>query len=346
MSTSITQAKRANSVATPLFSSTTSTDDPELDTLSRTPSPPRSISLSGPVGNPTKTQLKTQAAAPRKLSRKLPPALTESLIALERFETVTTSEGHSSTPTSASGSGSDMSHYDFRRESEQSCSCSSVQTLTPLPGIGRWNPPPDFAKYTLVVEPPSAEMVYPSPYQYSAPMMAKKRVVARHQIKVEPRIVDSSRSPSLESDVLRSDDLSVPLSPAGSRNISPSPSLFMSNWPSRRPQTPVVEQSAPPSLTTCSTASTSAWSALQEFEAEEKAERTKPKSKSSRKERKARQKAEKDNFDAETPPALRDLFNASLCEVIDEHGEKTKFGDLVTGKRTIVIFIRHCKLSP
>jgi hypothetical protein len=40
---------------------------------------------------------------------------------------------------------------------------------------------------------------------------------------------------------------------------------------------------------------------------------------------------------------LRDLFNASLCEVLDEHGNKTQFGDLVSGKRTIVVFIRHCE---
>jgi hypothetical protein len=337
MTTSIHHAKRANSVASP-FSSFTTTPIHDTDDSSRIPSPPRLFSLSGPT---SKGQHQTQTGAPRKLSRKLPPALTESLIALERFETITTSEEMSSTSASGSGSGSDQSHYDFRRESEQSCSCSSVQTLTPSNGGGHWNPGPDFAKYTLVVEPPSSEMIYPTPYQYSAPMTSKpKRVVARHQLRVEPRIVDVSRS-SLESNY---DDLSTPLSPIGSRATpSPSPSLFMSNWPSRRPQTPVVEQAAPPSLTTDTTASTSAWSALHEFEAMEKAEKAKPKVKESRKEKKIRQKAEKASFDAETPPALRDLFNASLCEVIDEHGEKTKFGDLVTGKRTIVIFIRHCK---
>jgi hypothetical protein len=241
-----------------------------------------------------------------------------------------------------------MSHFDIRRDSEQSCSCSSVQTLTPSNGGGHWNPGADFAKYTLVVEPPSAEMGYPAQIYSAPPLPPKsKRVVARHQIKVEPRIVDASRSPSLDFASLSVDELALapPLSPSATRMVSPSPSLFMSNWPSRRPQTPATEQVSPPSLTNASTVSTSSWSALQEFEAAERADRLKPKTKETRKEKKIRQKAEKANFDAETPPGLRDLFNASLCEVIDENGEKTQFGDLVTGKRTIVIFIRHCKFA-
>lgn len=38
---------------------------------------------------------------------------------------------------------------------------------------------------------------------------------------------------------------------------------------------------------------------------------------------------------------MKELFEASLMDVINEHGEKVRFGDLVRGKRTIVIFIRH-----
>jgi hypothetical protein len=30
-------------------------------------------------------------------------------------------------------------------------------------------------------------------------------------------------------------------------------------------------------------------------------------------------------------------------DVIDEHGEKIRFGDLVRGRKTIVVFIRHCE---
>jgi hypothetical protein len=91
------------------------------------------------------------------------------------------------------------------------------------------------------------------------------------------------------------------------------------------------------------TTSTSGWSALREFEARERELRLKPKVKETRKEKKLRKQIEKEAFDADTPPGLRDLFSASLCEVIDEHGNKIQFGDIVTGKRTIVVFIRHCK---
>ncbi|RSH81581.1 hypothetical protein EHS25_006203 [Saitozyma podzolica] len=61
----------------------------------------------------------------------------------------------------------------------------------------------------------------------------------------------------------------------------------------------------------------------------------------SRKERKARKAAEKAAFDADTPPSMRQLFEASLLDVIDEKGAKVKFGDLVRGRKTMVIFIRH-----
>jgi hypothetical protein len=65
--------------------------------------------------------------------------------------------------------------------------------------------------------------------------------------------------------------------------------------------------------------------------------------KETRKQRKARQKAEKDRFDAVCPPDKRELFDASMLEVVDEKGEKVAFGELVRGKRTIVVFLRHCK---
>lgn len=65
--------------------------------------------------------------------------------------------------------------------------------------------------------------------------------------------------------------------------------------------------------------------------------------KESRKVRKARKKAEEEAFDVEKPPTTRELFEASLLEVIDEEGERIRFGDLVRGRKTIVIFIRHCE---
>lgn len=65
------------------------------------------------------------------------------------------------------------------------------------------------------------------------------------------------------------------------------------------------------------------------------------KPKESRKTKKERKRAEKAAFDVATPPTMRALYDASLMDVIDEHGDKVKFGDLVRRGRTIVIFIRH-----
>jgi hypothetical protein len=291
--------------------------------------PPRSSSLS----SPTIESESSHDSTPRRLNRKLPPALTESLLALERFQS-TTSDDHGS-----SHEEGNMQYSTYRRDSSGGSSVQSSQTLTPP-----WNPPTEFVKYTLVVEPPTDDncRVYePGP-------KAIKRMVAPHQSKVEPRMVDTRRPLSLTFDSISVDDLNRPLSPGYSRNgpVSNS-SLFKSNWPSRRPQTPnavpeLAPELAPPSLVSDSTASSSGWSALRELEERERENRLKPKVKETRKERKSRQKLEKENFDPDTPPGLRDLFNASLCEVLDEHGNKTQFGDLVTGKRTIVIFIRHC----
>jgi hypothetical protein len=67
--------------------------------------------------------------------------------------------------------------------------------------------------------------------------------------------------------------------------------------------------------------------------------------KESRKQRKLRQKAEKDRFDAVRPPDKRELFDASMLEVIDEKGEKVMFGELVRGQKTIVVFLRHCEYT-
>jgi hypothetical protein len=306
--------KRAQSIAVP--------------TTFVAPKPPiRSSSLSSPTIESESSH--ESQSTPRRLNRKLPPALTESLLALERFQS-TTSDDHGSSHEEGS-----MQYSSYRRDSSDGSSVHSGQTLTP------WNPPAEFVKYTLVVEPPTDDncRVYePGP-------KATKRIVAPHQAKVEPRMVDTRRPLSLTFDSISVDDLNRPLSPGYSRNAPlSSSSLFKSNWPSRRPQTPTAApELAPPSLVSDSTASSSGWSALRELEAREREDRLKPKVKETRKEKKLRRKTEKENFDPDAPPGLRDLFNASLCEVSDEHGNKIQFGDLVTGKRTIVVFIRHCE---
>lgn len=66
-------------------------------------------------------------------------------------------------------------------------------------------------------------------------------------------------------------------------------------------------------------------------------------SKESRAERKARKALEAQVFNVDIAPSLRELYDASLLDVIDEHGDRVKFGDLVRGKKTIVVFIRHCE---
>lgn len=97
----------------------------------------------------------------------------------------------------------------------------------------------------------------------------------------------------------------------------------------------------------CSSGSASAcgsWSVLDEIESSERAAAAR-KTRESRKEKKVRKAAEDAAFDVDTPPHVRDLFEASQLEVIDEDGEKVRFGDLVRQRRTIVIFIRHCQSS-
>jgi len=97
----------------------------------------------------------------------------------------------------------------------------------------------------------------------------------------------------------------------------------------------------------CSSGSASAcgsWSVLDEIESAERAAAAR-KHKETRKEKRARIEAEKAAFDVDTPPDARALFEASLMEVIDEDGELVRFGDLVRQRKTIVIFIRHCKLA-
>jgi hypothetical protein len=68
--------------------------------------------------------------------------------------------------------------------------------------------------------------------------------------------------------------------------------------------------------------------------------------KESRREKKERKKHEAEMFSPDQSPSLRDLFEASMCEVIDESGTRTQFRDVLGEKRTIVVFIRHCEFGP
>jgi hypothetical protein len=66
-----------------------------------------------------------------------------------------------------------------------------------------------------------------------------------------------------------------------------------------------------------------------------------PKPRETRKQREAGKPAENVAFNPDTAPTTRQLFEASLLEVIDEYGKRINFGDLVRSRKTIVIFIRH-----
>lgn len=100
--------------------------------------------------------------------------------------------------------------------------------------------------------------------------------------------------------------------------------------------------SSPLSCSAGSASTCGSWSLLDDIKFAE-AEDAARKPKESRKEKKARKVAEAAAFDVDTLPDVRALFEASLLEVIDEDGERVRFGDLVRHRRTIVVFIRHCK---
>jgi hypothetical protein len=82
---------------------------------------------------------------------------------------------------------------------------------------------------------------------------------------------------------------------------------------------------------------------LDEIEMAERAAGRKKMTKEEKRLDKARRKLEDASFDADTAPSVRQLFEASLLEVIGEHGERVRFGDLVRQRKTVVIFIRHCE---
>ncbi|WWC70435.1 uncharacterized protein I206_104386 [Kwoniella pini CBS 10737] len=100
----------------------------------------------------------------------------------------------------------------------------------------------------------------------------------------------------------------------------------------------------------CRRESCGTWSLFDEIQFEDslsssskigsKLKNQKPKKESS-KEKKERIRIEKELFDEYNSPTHKSLFEASLMEVIDENGRRFKFGDLVRNRKTIVIFIRH-----
>lgn len=263
----------------------------------------RSYSLS--TQGTIKRSQTSAAASPRRLSRKLPPQLTESLLALDQLHQDSRSSIDS---TSSSG------HTIRRLESNMSSNISDGDTLAPSFAH-------NFATYTLSVDPP----------------LPQKEAFISHDY-------THRRSSSLTPSDAPSVAFSIPSTPSSQYSNS----QFRHNWPSRRSPTPLPTDilDNPPSLATCSTASTSCWSAFEDLEASRsRYERAKPGHKESRREKKERKRHEAEVFSPEEPPSLRELFEASMCEIIDEHGTRTHFRDVLSenGKKTIVVFIRHCE---
>ncbi|KAL7420545.1 hypothetical protein Q5752_004496 [Cryptotrichosporon argae] len=92
---------------------------------------------------------------------------------------------------------------------------------------------------------------------------------------------------------------------------------------------------SPNSASVCGT-----WAVLDDIEQAERAART-ARPKETRKQRKERKRIEADGFNQQRHPTIGQLFEASELDVIGEDGARVKFGDLVSRRKTIVVFIRH-----
>ncbi|OCF76335.1 hypothetical protein I204_03635 [Kwoniella mangroviensis CBS 8886] len=99
----------------------------------------------------------------------------------------------------------------------------------------------------------------------------------------------------------------------------------------------------------CGSASCETWSLFDEVKFEDSlstkskstGKKSEKKPKETSKEKKERINQEKLLFDEDRLPTQKMLFEASLMEVVDDKGKKVRFGDLVRNRKTIVIFIRH-----
>jgi hypothetical protein len=124
---------------------------------------------------------------------------------------------------------------------------------------------------------------------------------------------------------------------------TPTSSSFIGHLHTHRPS--LTSTTSPLSCSTGSASTCGTWSLAEEAELTEQSSRSTKKVRENRKVKKMRKIAEEERFDVDTPPTLRELFVASMLEVVGENGERVKFGDLIKKRKTIVVFIRHCKLT-
>lgn len=263
----------------------------------------RTISLPGvPPKSPS------PKSPPRKLSRKLPPELTESLEQL-----------------AASDSSSQDSH-------EKTTPVFSVREL-----VARSLPSPGMPAARSLDSPSSSEQT-PRSSLSTAPASPPRpaRHPARSTSSISPVV---PRRGSAESDATITTMPGLFYTPA-SRTSSSAPSTSI-----RTPRSTHFHRSSISEAPSCSSGSASTcgtWSAIDDLEQYETAFAAQtPAAKLTRKQKKLLKKQQEALFNESEPPSMKSLFEASLLEVVDERGERVKFGDLVRTRRTIVVFIRH-----
>nr|XP_031859194.1 uncharacterized protein CI109_005390 [Kwoniella shandongensis]KAA5526266.1 hypothetical protein CI109_005390 [Kwoniella shandongensis] len=336
---------RSKSLALPTSSSSTQTS---YDLF------PRSASISSATSNPSINSL-------RRLSRKLPPAWTESLEDLAR----TNSPSPSTSPS--------HSHSAIESQVEGISPRSKAIPLPTVGGAGTKNSKRGSEQFILSVAAPLDLALQHSPRSSTLTTAEVNSISSRSnsgssfsQIFYNPSNNKSNTKPSTSGSGLQKRSvgkasISGPSSTTPARSLRPemsprkgsSSSSSNTSASSQILQTPTTthasrfaarNNSVSATSSSCSSRDTcGTWSLLDEVQMEESiAAGGKGKNvKESRREKKMREKRDRERFDEKTPPTPKELFEASLLEVVGERGERVKFGDLVNRRKTIVIFIRH-----
>ncbi|WVW83667.1 hypothetical protein I302_105688 [Kwoniella bestiolae CBS 10118] len=335
---------------------------------SSSPFIPRSQSLSthsspalSHLHTPSRSQSISTGASTseRRLSRKLPPAWTESLENLARTSPPTiNSNGHAFNRLSAD--------FELCMEEEISPMSKTIQLPVPVSSGSSKSRP-----YVLDVDTPQSSVSAMAMVNRSSSHSQKYGTNVDHNIKTrkasigaEPfpypasssmvshhsssssstsnnnnnnmGFLKSSKSSSSRSDILLTPKYQPSKLRGGSIDSTDSYATSATGSSSRRRR----------ARERCGSASCETWSLFDEVKLEDSLSSSgkkikEKKHKETSKEKKERVEQEKAAFDEDRAPTQKMLFEASLLEVIDERGKKVRFGDLVRNRRTIVIFIRH-----
>jgi hypothetical protein len=279
------------------------------------------------LASPEVIRLSSVATSRKSLSRKLPPALTESLELLASF--------------SVSGSPRPSETGTIITTIVPSPNPQELSVTMPLNIMPR-KTSKDYTearKFTLEVAPPVNEEAVTTPPYRNVNVSSRLRQPYKGHKKspsgssLTPRIASITSFASIRSSRTTSSVASTSL-------VTPSSSLR--SYPRQSGDHSDSSNSCGIHRPGGSESVCGPWSGSEEL-FDEAGPSTK--TKESRAERKARKALEAQVFNVDIAPSLRELYDASLLDVIDEHGDRVKFGDLVRGKKTIVVFIRHCECS-